>query len=149
MTQLTEHISLEDMLHSESGERLGIDNTPDAVALENLHLIASVMEVIRLRLGCPLVIYSGYRSTAVNAVVGGVATSAHCHGLACDFVFPEYGSPYMVAIAITPWIKELCVDQLIREYGWIHVGLAVAVAPRNELLTKRSAAAKYELGILA
>jgi hypothetical protein len=41
-------------------------------------------------------------------------------------------------------------DQLILEYGWIHVGLAQeGVLCRHETLTKRSPEAPYESGITA
>ena len=47
------------------------------------------MEKIRSLLdNQPIVVHSGYRAPAVNRAVGGVATSAHCLGLACDFVCP-------------------------------------------------------------
>ena len=41
-------------------------------------------------------------------------------------------------------------DQLILEYGWVHVGLArEGLLPRREALTKRSARSAYESGIRA
>jgi hypothetical protein len=147
-TLLTDHISLEEMVFSEAAARLGIDNTPDPVSLVNLDKTAVVMEEIRKRLDHPVIIHSGYRAPKVNEAIGGVATSAHLKGLACDFICPGYGSPFQVAIAIMPWLKDLRIDQLIREYGWVHVGLRDE-EPRYELLTKRSAEAHYESGILS
>jgi hypothetical protein len=107
------------------------------------------MERIRTLLGDrPIIVHSGYRSAEVNHAVGGVATSAHCHGLACDFVCSAFGTPAEVALAILK--SDLEYDQLILEYGWVHVGLAQeGLLSRQEVLTKRSPGAAYESGIRA
>jgi len=144
---ISEHFTLEELSFSEAAARLGLDNTPGASVVANLGLVASVMEKIRTLLGNnPIVVRSGYRSPAVNQAVGGVATSAHCDGLACDFVCPAFGPPKEVALTIVK--SDVDFDQLILEYGWVHVGLArEGVLPRREALTKRSAGAAYEPGI--
>ena len=144
---LTLHFTLEEMTISEAGARLQIDNTPGPVALANLELVAACMEKIRTLLGNrPIVVHSGYRAVEVNEAVGGVATSAHCHGLACDFVCPTFGSPEEVALAILK--SEIEFDQLILEYGWVHVGVSQqGLLSRREALTRRSPRAAYECGI--
>ena len=147
--KLTAHFTLEEMSFSETAARLGLDNTPDPTAVVNLKLVAACMETIRSLIDdTPIVVHSGYRSTEVNRAVGGVSTSAHCHGLACDFVCPGFGTPAEVALAIVR--SEIRYDQLILEYGWVHVGLAQRESLfRREALTKRSAGAAYEIGIRA
>jgi hypothetical protein len=146
---LTLHFTLEEMTISEAGARLQIDNTPGPVALANLELVAACMEKIRTLLGNrPIVVHSGYRAPGINEAVGGVATSAHCLGLACDFVCPEFGTPYEIATKIEA--SELEYDQLILEYGWVHVGLArEGTLCRREALTKHSSTSGYESGIRA
>jgi hypothetical protein len=146
--KLSEHFTLEELCFSAAAARLGMDNQPDATAMVNLRRVAAAMEQVRERLGdLPVLVHSGYRSAAVNRLVGGVATSAHCRGLACDFVCPAFGTPQEVALAVEQ--SGLAYDQLILEYGWVHVGLAPeGVAGRLEALTKRSAADPYEAGIL-
>jgi zinc D-Ala-D-Ala carboxypeptidase len=145
--KLSEHFTLGDFLVSEVAARLGLDNTPHSVVITHLSLVAAAMERIRTLLGNnPIIIHSGYRSPQVNKAVGGVATSAHCCGLACDFVCPGFGTPYEVALAILRSDTEY--DQLILEYGWVHVGLAQeGVLSRQEVLTKRSPFTGYETGI--
>ncbi len=145
--KLSEHFTLEEFSFSEAAARLGLDNTPTALILTNLGLVAAVMERIRTLLGdSPIVVHSGYRSREVNEAVGGVVASAHCHGLACDFACPVFGTPAEVALTILR--SDIEYDQLILEYGWVHVGLAQeGVLPRREALTKRSARAVYESGI--
>jgi hypothetical protein len=147
--QISEHFTLEELSFSEAAARLGIDNTPGPIVTANLKLVAAFMEKIRTLLGDkPIVVHSGYRAPAVNKAVGGVTTSAHCFGLACDFVCPEFGTPYEVARAILK--SDLEYDQLILEYGWVHVGLAQEGSlSRREALTKRSKLAAYESGIRA
>jgi hypothetical protein len=145
--KLSEHFTLDDFLLSEVAARLGLDNTPTLVIIAHLSRMAAAMERIRTVLGnSPIVIRSGYRSPQVNKEVGGVATSAHCRGLACDFVCPGFGTPYEVALAILRSDTEY--DQLILEYGWVHVGLAPeGVLCRQEVLTKRAPFTAYETGI--
>jgi zinc D-Ala-D-Ala carboxypeptidase len=147
--KISEHFTLDEFLLSEVAERLGLNNIPTLVVITHLRLVAAVMERVRTLLGnSPIVIQSGYRSPQVNKAVGGVATSAHCRGLACDFVCPGFGTPYEVALAVLG--SEVEYDQLILEYGWIHVGLAQERAlSRREALTKRSPFAAYETGIKA
>jgi len=145
--KLSEHFTLEEMTVSEVAARLGLDNAPGATATDNLKRVAALMEEIRaLAGGRPIVVHSGYRAPAVNRAVGGVSTSAHCFGLACDFVCPEFGTAYAVAVAILE--SDLEYDQLIFEYGWVHVGLAQpGSCCRQEALTKLTAGAAYESGI--
>jgi hypothetical protein len=145
--KISEHFTLEELCFSEAGARLGLDNTPGTVVVINLGFVAAVMEGIRSLLGDrPIVVHSGYRSIDVNRAVGGVTTSAHCQGLACDFACPTFGPPAGVALAILK--SDIEYDQLILEYGWVHVGLAQeGVVPRRVAMTKRSRAAAYEPGI--
>ena len=145
--KITEHFTLEELSFSEAAARLGLDNTPMQAVITNLGLVAAVMEGIRTLLGDrPIVVHSGYRSAEVNQAVGGVVTSAHCHGLACDFVCPAFGTPEEVAVVILK--SDIEYDQLILEYGWVHVGLVQqGLLSRREALTKRSPSAAYEPGI--
>ena len=147
--KISEHFTLEELTFSEAAARRGLDNIPSAIVVRNLGLVAEVMERIRALLGeRPIIVRSGYRSMQVNQAVGGVTTSAHCFGLACDFVCPDFGPPYEVALAIVK--SDTKYDQLILEYGWVHVGLAQKPwLSRQEALTKRSPGAAYECGIRA
>jgi zinc D-Ala-D-Ala carboxypeptidase len=147
--KLSEHFTLEEMTFSEAASRLKVDNTPSASVLINLYRLARCMELVRTLLGArAIVVHSAYRSLAANLLVGGVPTSAHCFGLACDFVCPEFGPPELVATSILK--SDLEYDQLIREYGWIHFALPrEGLQPRRQALTKCSPAAPYEAGIRA
>ncbi len=120
---LTTNFSVEEMTFSGVASRLGLNNTPGRVEAANLKRVAVLMETIRRLLGDrPIVVHSGYRSPELNQAIGGVETGAHCHGLACDFICPDFGAPAQVALAI--FNAHIEYDQLILEYGWVHVGLA-------------------------
>lgn len=134
--KLTEHFALEEFLISQTAARKGIDNSPTPEHLENLRRVADVLEKIRERFNSVIRISSGYRSARLNAAVPGSSkTSAHCKGLAVDFIIP--GIPN---IDVCRWIaanlQQLQIDQVIYEFGptgWVHVGLADN--PRHQQLT--------------
>ena len=126
---LSPHFTLAELIHSDTANAKGIDNTPDAAAEMNLAVLASVLEEIRHVCGDhPVTISSGYRCDALNRAVGGVSDSAHRYGLAADIVIPECGDPLHVAQLIEPHMADWHIDQLINEEGgggrWVHVGVA-------------------------
>lgn len=81
--KLTEHFTLAELVASSTARRLGLDNTPTADALQQLHRTAQMLERVRSFLGGKAVIVtSGYRNRQVNAAVGGVTSSDHAQGMA-------------------------------------------------------------------
>lgn len=140
--KLSEHFSLEELTATSVR---GPDNTPMPSIVSVLKDTASRMEGVRSLLGHPIVVTSGYRSPLVNKVVGGVPNSAHLLGRAVDFICPEFGTPYDVARAIKG--SGIQFDQLIREYGWVHISFDPQM--RGDVLTKASASTPYEKGLVA
>jgi zinc D-Ala-D-Ala carboxypeptidase len=105
---------------------LGLDNTPDDAALENLKtLCEKVLQPVRDHFGKSVTVNSGYRSPESNAAVNGSKSSDHCKGMAADIE--------IVGIAnadLAQWIMDnLDYTQLILEFytqgipdsGWVHV----------------------------
>ena len=120
---LSPHFSLAELTQSQSAARVGLDNTPTPEIVTNLARVASVLEQARVLLGVPILISSGYRCAALNAIIGGSKTSAHVQGLAVDFTAPKFGTPFHVAATLAD--SSLQFDQIIQEYGkWVHLGLA-------------------------
>lgn len=140
--QLSPNFALDEFIVSQTATRRGIDNTPSAIALHHLELLAGVLEEIRGDAldDKPIFVSSGYRSFALNAAVGGVGTSAHLDGRAADIVCRKFGSPYKIAKAIAAAPVMERIDQLILEFdAWVHVGIAPPnTPPRRQQLTYRS-----------
>ncbi len=145
MTVLTENFSLEEFTDSQTAARAGVSNTPTEAARANLHRTAEVMEKVRMILGHPIIISSGYRSSKVNMMVGGSKNSAHVHGLAADFTCPGFGTPLAICQALEPHMVELGVDQLIHEFKtWCHLGLRDP--PRHQAMTIDASGTRYGFG---
>lgn len=116
--------SLEEMTHSDTAARLGINNVPKGVTLACLHEVAENMVHVRKLLGDkPIHVNSGYRSPELNKHIPGSSnTSAHTLGWACDFTCKDFGTPLQVAKAIARDKLMEDVDQLIHEYdSWVHI----------------------------
>ena len=124
---ISEHLTLAELIRSESAKRNGISNMPTAEHIANLKLLAEhIFEPIRANFRCPILISSGYRSKELNAKIGGANTSQHSFGQAIDIDMD--GTNYGVDNQeIFYYIKDkLPFDQLIWEFGndknpdWVH-----------------------------
>jgi zinc D-Ala-D-Ala carboxypeptidase len=134
-TKLSEHFTLEEFTASQTAARKGIDNTPSPEIVAQLRNTSAMLEKVRALLGgVPVIISSGYRSPALNALVGGAKSSAHMTGRAADILVPAFGTPIEVCDALCWRLEELGVDQLIYEFNsWTHI--ATSEQPRHEVLT--------------
>lgn len=83
--QLSPHFNLEELIESREARVYGIDNTPDEAVIERLKYTASQLEHVRLVLGAPLIITSGYRCPALNCVTGGAMTKESLEKLVNNF----------------------------------------------------------------
>ena len=126
---ISEHLSLAELIRSESAKRNGITNMPPPEHIANLKLLAeNIFEPIRVNFRCPILISSGYRSKELNAAIKGSSkTSQHSLGQAIDIDMDD--TTYGVSNAeVFQFIKDkLPFDQLIWEFGnpinpaWVHV----------------------------
>lgn len=130
--RISQHISYSEATKSQTATRLGIDNAPDAEALEAMqHVASTIFEPVRAHFGGrPIAITSFYRSPALNHAIGGSATSQHCRGEAIDIDADVFDGP--TNRAIFEYIRtQLAFDQLIWEFGtdenpaWVHVSAKV------------------------
>jgi len=125
---LSPHFTLEEFTVSQTAARLGIDNTPPPDVIERLKHTALGLEGIRILLGVPILITSGYRCLELNRALGSKDTSQHVLGEAVDFVAPAYGAPTTVMSRVID--VGIDYDQCILEYankkgqGWVHVSFA-------------------------
>jgi hypothetical protein len=125
---ISEHLTLAELIRSESAKRNGIANMPPPEHIANLKLLAEhIFEPIRANFRCPILISSGYRSKELNDKIGGSNTSQHSFGQAIDIDMDD--TTYGVSNAeVFNFIKDkLPFDQLIWEFGnilnpfWVHV----------------------------
>lgn len=136
MTQLTKNFTLAELTKSQTAARKGLDNTPTPQVEKNLKSLAeTILQPLREKIAKPIVINSGYRSPAVNAAVGGSATSAHRFGHAVDLVVPSYagGDVKKLCQFVVKFLKDnnIAFDQVIYEFGsdanptqgWVHLGI--------------------------
>ena len=126
MTQISKHLTLEELTYSATAIKLGIVNAPTQLQIENLKKLAEkVFEPVREHFGVPIHISSGYRIMNLNQALNGSFTSQHCRGEAIDI---DMKGDKVTNAQIFHWIKDnLKYDQLIWEFGdkknpdWVHV----------------------------
>ena len=124
MIMASPNFSMDELTHSDTAARHGIDNTPNDNEKENLYKLAMEMENVRKLLNNnPIFVSSGYRCLALNELLGSKPTSAHTKGLACDFVCRKFGSPKEIVKKIIE--SDIEYDQVIEEYNrWVHIGFS-------------------------
>lgn len=127
------YFTIPELIRSDLAMRRGIDNTPPAEELKELHRLADYLDSVRENYGAPIRVSSGYRSPALNAAVGGKPTSQHLKGQAADLVTDDLKKLGNVIRRVGGF------DQLIYEHvggaRWIHVSIAPeGRAPREEVL---------------
>lgn len=152
---LSANFTLKELTKSDTATRLGLDNTPDDEALENLKtLCEKVLQPVREHYGKSVSVNSAYRSSESNAAVGGSKTSDHCKGMAADIE--------IVGVAnadLAQWIMDnLDYTQLILEFytpgipdsGWVHVSYDPNNLKKQELTaTKVAGKTTYLNGLVA
>lgn len=132
--KLSPNFTLSELTHSETAERLGLDNTPDEKAKANLVRLARILEDVRRVLGRPIMVNSAYRSLAVNKAIGSKPTSQHCIGCAADIRVPGLTPNDVVNLVVKSNIEY---DQLIREFdSWVHISITNTHTdkPRRQVL---------------
>ena len=139
--KLSPHLTLAEMIRSESAKRLKISNQPLPEHLDNMKVLAkNVFEPIRKHFGSPIFISSGYRSNALNkAIKGASRNSQHSIGQAMDIDMD--GSGLISNANVFYYIKDyLEFDQLIWEFGdnynpdWVHVSYVSPEKNRKQIL---------------
>jgi zinc D-Ala-D-Ala carboxypeptidase len=143
----SKYFKLEEFYYSKTAIARHINNTPTAEVKANLNwLCLKVLDPMRDKIGKPITISSGYRSPALNAVIGGVGNSQHSLGQAADFLVTGMS----VKDAFDFIVKKTAIpfDQVIYEFGqWIHISYdhSRAVQRGQKLIAKKvNGATVYE-----
>ena len=138
---ISEHLSLSELIRSDSAKRLGITNMPTAEHIINLKALAeNIFEPIRAHFRCPIFISSGYRSAELNKALLGAKTSQHLKGEAID-IDMDGSSNGVTNVMVYDFItSKLDFDQVIWEHGntenpaWVHVSFKKNGPQRHEIL---------------
>ena len=136
MEKITDNFSMEEFVRSETADRLGLQNEPDGRArLSIVNLCSKVLQPLRNALGEPIRIDSGYRSPALNAAVGGVATSQHMKGEAADLSWRGKAGDLLELLEE----NRIPFDQAIlyRKRNFLHVSLKMEGKQREQIIIKR------------
>jgi zinc D-Ala-D-Ala carboxypeptidase len=129
---LSPHFKLAEFTQSQTAIRHNLKNIPSKKSIKNLRLLCEhVIEPLRLLVGIPIQISSGYRSPEVNRKIGGSKSSQHMEGKAADLLCPQLG-----ALGLFKTIVESTIefDQLIYEGTWVQVSYNADKANRMQLL---------------
>ena len=141
------YFTLDELIHSDTADRLGINNTPTSEAVSNINdLVTNVLDRLRGEWGRPIIVTSGYRCKELNAAVGGTHNSQHLKGQAADIVSRDVKSPEGTLLTpdqkaptgrpisddfeafrrfVLRWCRDNEFDQCIFEHSsdseWIHI----------------------------
>ncbi|MFV0505893.1 MAG: D-Ala-D-Ala carboxypeptidase family metallohydrolase [Bacteroidales bacterium] len=135
--RLSKNFTLDELLHSDTADSLGIRNTPSKEVIVNLrNLVRNVLQPAREQLGSAIRVNSGFRCEELNTAIKGAKQSQHRKGEAADLDCKNNAKLYNI-------IKDnLDFDQLIWEKGddrqpaWVHVSFK-ASGNRKQLLRIR------------
>lgn len=145
--KLTEHFTFEEFTKSDTALRLGIDNTPGALVIQNLSVLAHGLEQVRMVLGLPIHVNDAFRCEALEKVLAKndyigwcklhkrtiddaswaeyFAGKQHPKGYAADFICPQFGTPEQIVKALLA--SGIKFDKLIMEGTWVHISFAPAM----------------------
>ena len=137
MMKLSKNFSLAEFEYSDTAKSLRIHNKAPMHTIDRMiELCQTILEGIRIGVGEPILITSGYRSPALNKAVKGSRSSQHMKGEAADITCKRSTVADIMKVAI---MQDLPYHQLIDEFdSWVHVSIAPkGQKPRKEILRFR------------
>ena len=137
--KISKHISWKEATYSRTGERQGLDNTPNEEQINCMKEVAeNLFEPLREWVGGPIKINSFFRGEPVNTAIGGSTRSKHMKGQAID-IDDTFG--HKTNAEMFRYIREnLDFDQMIWEFGdnenpnWVHISYVSKAENRNRCL---------------
>ena len=134
------YFSIKELTKSETATKKGIDNTPNAAQVKNLEaLIDNLLDPIREQWGAAIYVTSGFRSIALNKVVGGGPGSHHLGGYAADLpVTSQAGNKAlfeMIRRSKLKWTQLISENTTPKGCGWVHISY-VPSNLKNQVLKK-------------
>lgn len=118
------YFNIKEMTKSQTAELYHINNTPTKEIVENLKKVMYILDMVRVYIGKPILINSGYRCKKLNEMVGGVQNSMHTKGLAADFRTKGKEDINIMFEFLKKNQKELKIIELINYKTFIHMGVS-------------------------
>lgn len=118
------YFNIKEMTSSQTAELYHIDNTPTKEVVENLKKVMYILDIVRVYIGKPILINSGYRCKKLNEMVGGVQNSMHTKGLAADFRTKEKEDISTMFEFLKKNQKKLQIIELLNYKTFIHIGVS-------------------------
>ena len=113
-----QYITVNEMLHSQTAEKLNIKNVPnDPIVIENLEHTIEQLDELRRLYGSKIFITSGYRCPALNKAVGGKPNSQHVKGQAADIKWDEK----LLKFIIDNYHYDQLIEETSKRTKWIHI----------------------------
>jgi len=146
---LSEHLTLEEMCHSDTAIANKIDNTPGPEELANMERFArEIFEPIRALIAGPVHLTSGFRCHALELVVSGTLNSQHLHGQAMD-CHVDGLAPRDLFDTIHLHKGTIPYDQLLLESNragsvWVHVSGGVDKPRQMAMIGKETTPGHFD-----
>lgn len=118
------YFNIKEMTKSQTAKLYHIDNTPTKEVVENLKKVMYILDIVRVYIGKPILINSGYRCKKLNEMVGGVQNSMHTKGLAADFRTGEKEDINTMFEFLKRNQKKFKIIELINYKTFIHIGVS-------------------------
>lgn len=118
------YFTIKEMTSSQTAELYHIDNTPTEKVIGNLKKVMYILDMIRIYIGKPILVNSGYRCKKLNEMVGGVQESMHTKGLAADFRTGKKEDINTMFEFLKENQKKFKIIELINYKTFIHIGVS-------------------------
>ena len=119
------YFTIKEMTKSQTAKVYHIDNTPtEEEVVENLKKVMYILDMVRVHMGKPIFVNSGYRCKKLNDIVGGVRESMHIRGLAADFRTEKIEDINRMFEFLKENHKEFKIIELINYTTFIHMGVS-------------------------
>jgi len=123
--KMTQHFTFNELTYTSPGDLLEANRESAKAFMKQLKYIAGTLEELRVVLGVPLKVTSGFRNQALNKRVGGSATSGHTKGLCADvqpvgMSIDEAFASIQINKDKCPSLKK-CIMEKVGGAKWLHV----------------------------
>lgn len=118
------YFTIKEMTKSQTAELYHMDNTPTKEVVENLKKVMYILDIVRVYIGKPILVNSGYRCKRLNKIVGGVQNSMHTKGLAADIRTREKEDINIMFEFLKRNQKKFKIIELLNYKTFIHIGVS-------------------------